>query len=40
MEFVQVAFIDRDSHDGLDEHPGQGVSVQKGAAYVKSIIAL
>jgi phospholipase C len=34
----QVVFIDRDSKDGLDEHPGLGVSVQKGAAYVKSII--
>jgi phospholipase C len=34
----QVVFIDRDSNDGLDEHPGQGISVQKGAAYVKSII--
>lgn len=34
----QVVFIDRDSNDGLDEHPGQGVSVQKGAAHVKSII--
>ena len=34
----QVVFIDRDSHDGLDEHPGVGISVQKGAAYVKGII--
>jgi phospholipase C len=34
----QVAFIDRDSSNGLDEHPGQGISVQKGAAYVKSLI--
>ncbi len=34
----QVVFIDRDSHDGLDEHPGAGISVQKGAAYVKTII--
>jgi phospholipase C len=34
----QVAFIDRDSKNGLDEHPGPGVSVQKGAAYVASII--
>ena len=34
----QVAFIDRDSNEGLDEHPGQGISVQKGAAYVKSLI--
>jgi phospholipase C len=34
----QVAFIDRDSKAGLDEHPGPGISVQKGAAYVKTII--
>jgi phospholipase C len=34
----QVAFIDRDSIDGLDEHPGAGGSVQKGAAYVAKII--
>jgi phospholipase C len=34
----QVAFIDRDSINGLDEHPGAGISVQKGAAYVKNII--
>ena len=34
----QVVFIDRDSHDGLDEHPGVGISVQKGAAFVKTII--
>jgi phospholipase C len=34
----EVAFIDRDSHDGLDEHPGVGISIQKGAAYVKTII--
>ena len=34
----QVAFIDRDSKDGLDEHPGLGVSVQKGSAFVASII--
>ena len=34
----QVAFIDRDSQNGLDEHPGPGVSVQQGAAYIKSII--
>jgi phospholipase C len=34
----QVAFIDRDSKAGLDEHPGVGISVQKGAAYVKTII--
>jgi phospholipase C len=34
----QVAFIDRDSKAGLDEHPGAGISVQKGAAYVKTII--
>ena len=34
----QVAFIDRDSKTGLDEHPGPGISVQKGAAYVKTII--
>jgi len=34
----QVAFIERDSKDGLDEHPGQGISIQKGAAYVASLI--
>jgi len=34
----QVAFIDRDSNQGLDEHPGQGISVQKGAEYIKSLI--
>ncbi len=34
----QVAFIDRDSKNGLDEHPGPGVNIQKGAAYVASII--
>lgn len=34
----EVAFIDRDSHDGLDEHPGVGINIQKGAAYVKTII--
>jgi phospholipase C len=34
----QVAFIERDSMDGLDEHPGQGISIQKGAAYVASLI--
>jgi phospholipase C len=34
----QVAFIDRDSKDGLDEHPGLGISVQKGSAFVASII--
>lgn len=34
----QVAFIDRDSKEGLDEHPGEGISVQKGAAFVKSLI--
>lgn len=34
----QVVFIDRDSINGLDEHPGAGNSVQKGAAYVKNII--
>ena len=34
----QVAFIERDSIDGLDEHPGQGVNIQKGAAYVASLI--
>jgi phospholipase C len=35
----QVAFIDRDSKDGLDEHPGAGQSVQKGAAYVAKIVS-
>jgi len=34
-----VAFIERDSKDGLDEHPGPGISVQKGAAYIESIIS-
>lgn len=34
----QVVFIDRDSINGLDEHPGPGNSVQKGAAYVKNIM--
>jgi phospholipase C len=34
----QVVFLDRDSQNGLDEHPGAGISVQKGAAYIKSII--
>lgn len=34
----QVAFIERDSREGLDEHPGGGNSVQKGAAYVASIL--
>jgi len=34
----QVAFIDDDAKGQLDEHPGSGVSVQKGAAYVASII--
>src|SRR6267154_70463 len=34
----QVAFIERDSKDGLDEHPGTGISVQKGAAYVENKI--
>jgi len=34
----QVVFIDRDSLNGLDEHPGAGNNVQKGAAYVKNII--
>ena len=34
----QVAFIDRDSQGGLDEHPGAGVNIQKGAAYVAKII--
>lgn len=34
----QVAFIERDSKDGLDEHPGAGISVQKGSAYVASLI--
>jgi phospholipase C len=33
----QVAFIDRDSKDGLDEHPGL-VNIQKGAAYVAKIV--
>jgi len=34
----QVAFIERDAREGLDEHPGAGNSVQKGAAYVATII--
>ena len=34
----QVAFIDDDAQGELDEHPGPGVSVQKGSAYVASII--
>jgi phospholipase C len=34
----QVAFIDRDSANGLDEHPGLGISVQKGSAFVAGII--
>jgi phospholipase C len=34
----QVAFIDRDSKSGVDEHPGPGISVQRGSAYVASII--
>jgi phospholipase C len=34
----QVAFIDRDSTNGLDEHPGAGNNVQKGSAYIKTII--
>jgi phospholipase C len=34
----QVAFIDRDSKDGLDEHPGIGISVQMGSAWVAKII--
>jgi phospholipase C len=34
-----VAFIERDSQGGLDEHPGAGISVQKGAAYVESLIS-
>ena len=36
--FPQVAFIERDAREGLDEHPGAGNSVQKGAAYVATII--
>jgi phospholipase C len=34
----QVVFIDRDSKGDLDEHPGPGVNVRKGAAYVAGII--
>jgi len=34
-----VAFIERDSKGGLDEHPGAGISVQKGAKYVESLIS-
>jgi phospholipase C len=34
----QVAFIDRDSQGGLDEHPGAGVNLQKGAAYIAKIV--
>jgi len=33
----QVAFIDRDSKGGNDEHPG-GVQIQRGAAYVANIV--
>lgn len=36
--FPQVALIERDSRNGLDEHPGGGNNVQKGAAYVATII--
>jgi phospholipase C len=34
----QVSLIERASSQGLDEHPGPGVDIQKGAAYVKTII--
>ncbi len=34
----QVAMIERDSQGGKDEHPGPGVDVQKGSAYVANII--
>ena len=34
----KVVLIERSSHQGLDEHPGPGVDVQKGSAYVASII--
>jgi len=34
----QVAFIDDDPQKQLDEHPGPGVSVQAGSAFVASII--
>jgi len=34
----QVAFIDDDAKNDLDEHPGPGVSVQAGSAFVASII--
>ncbi len=34
----QVAFIDRNARDALDEHPGAGNNVQKGSAYVATII--
>ena len=34
----QVSLIERTSIQGFDEHPGPGISVQKGAAYVKTII--
>lgn len=34
----QVALIERSSQQGLDEHPGPGVDVQKGASYVANII--
>ena len=34
----QVAFIDRESKLALDEHPGAGNNIQKGAAYVTDII--
>src|SRR5215467_6476238 len=34
----QVAFIEDGANIGLDEHPGPGTSVQKGSAFVASII--
>jgi phospholipase C len=34
----QVAMIERDSQGGADEHPGAGVSIEKGAAYVANIL--
>jgi phospholipase C len=34
----QVAMIERDSQGGTDEHPGAGVNVEKGAAYVANVI--
>lgn len=34
----QVAFIDDDAKRDLDEHPGPGVSVQTGSAFVASIM--